>query len=60
MGPAVDSFTRYPGITLSIEEMAQSEWSAAGAGWKLDLGISFEMAQSAEVEAAPLFSETLG
>ncbi|CVG12172.1 transcriptional regulator CynR [Serratia marcescens] len=60
VGPAIDAFyRRYPGITLSIEEMAQERIEALLAQDRLDLGIAFEMAQSAEVEAAALFSETL-
>ncbi len=60
VGPTIDAFyRRYPGITLSIEEMAQERIEALLAQDRLDLGIAFEMAQSAEVEATPLFSETL-
>lgn len=60
VGPTIDAFyRRYPGITLSIEEMAQERIEALLAQDRLDLGIAFEMAQSAEVEAAALFSETL-
>ena len=60
VGPAIDAFyRRYPGITLSIEEMTQERIEALLAQDRLDLGIAFEMAQSAEVEAMPLFSETL-
>ena len=39
--------------------MAQERIEALLAQDRLDLGIAFEMAQSAEVEAAALFSETL-
>lgn len=60
VGPTIDAFyRRYPGITLSIEEMAQERIEALLAQDRLDLGIAFEMAQSAEVEASVLFSETL-
>lgn len=60
VGPTIDAFyRRYPGITLSIEEMAQERIETLLAQDRLDLGIAFEMAQSAEVEAAALFSETL-
>lgn len=60
VGPTIDAFyRRYPGITLSIEEMAQERIEALLAQDRLDLGIAFEMAQSVEVEASVLFSETL-
>ncbi len=41
-----------------MKRWRKSEWALLAQD-RLDLGIAFEMAQSAEVEAAPLFNESL-
>jgi len=59
-GPVADAFyRRYPGISLSIYEMTQDRIEAMLAQDRLDLGIAFDAAQSADIEAQALFSETL-
>jgi LysR family cyn operon transcriptional activator len=59
-GPLVEHFnTRYPGITLSVQEMTQDRIEAALAEDRLDLGIAFTEARSAEIETQALFVETL-
>jgi LysR family cyn operon transcriptional activator len=60
IGPLVERFnTRYPGITLSVQEMTQGRIEAALAEDRLDLGIAFAGARSAEIETQALFVETL-
>ncbi|MET3920126.1 transcriptional regulator CynR [Arthrobacter sp. UYEF20] len=61
IGPLVERFsTRYPGITLSVQEMTQDRIEAALAEGTLDLGIAFAEARSSEIETQALFVETLG
>jgi LysR family cyn operon transcriptional activator len=61
IGPLVERFnTRYPGITLSVQEMTQDRIEAALAEDTLDLGIAFTEARSSEIETESLFVETLG
>jgi LysR family cyn operon transcriptional activator len=61
IGPLVERFsTRYPGMTLSVQEMAQDRIEAALAEDTLDLGIAFAEARSSEIETQALFVETLG
>lgn len=61
IGPLVERFsTRYPGITLSVQEMTQDRIEAALAEDTLDLGIAFAQARSSEIETQALFVETLG
>lgn len=61
IGPLVERFsTRYPGITLSVQEMTQDRIEAALAEDTLDLGIAFAEARSSEIETQALFVETLG
>lgn len=60
VGPVIDAFyRRYPGITLSIHEMTQDRIEALLAEDRLDLGIAFGQAQSVDIEATDLFSESL-
>ncbi|TFD21347.1 transcriptional regulator CynR [Cryobacterium sp. TMS1-13-1] len=61
IGPLVERFgTRYPGITLSLQEMTQDRIEVALAEDTLDLGIAFAEVRSSEIEAQALFVETLG
>ena len=61
IGPLVERFrTRYPGITLSLQEMTQDRIEVALAEDALDLGIAFAEVRSSEIEAQALFVETLG
>ena len=61
IGPLVERFgTRYPGITLSLQEMTQDRIEAALAEDTLDLGIAFAEVRSSEIETKELFVETLG
>ncbi|MBO1500840.1 transcriptional regulator CynR [Serratia proteamaculans] len=60
VGPVIDAFyRRYPGVTLSIHEMTQDRIEALLAEDRLDLGIAFGQAQSVDIEATDLFSESL-
>lgn len=59
-GPVLSRFNqRYPGISLSIEDMTQDRLEAALAEDRLDLGVAFAGEHLAEVEAQALFTETL-
>jgi LysR family cyn operon transcriptional activator len=49
----------YPGITIDLHEITQAQIELMLADDKLDLGIGFEHARSAEIEYQPLFSESL-
>ncbi|CAI2437343.1 transcriptional regulator CynR [Serratia liquefaciens] len=60
VGPVIDAFYRqYPGVSVSIHEMTQDRIEALLAEDRLDLGIAFSQAQSADIEAEDLFSESL-
>lgn len=60
IGPLVENFhSRYPGITLSVQEMTQDRLEASLAADDLDLGIAFSDTRSTEIEAQALFVETL-
>ncbi|WP_265557153.1 transcriptional regulator CynR [Serratia grimesii] len=60
IGPVIDAFyRRYPGVSVSIHEMTQDRIEAQLAEDRLDLGIAFGQAQSADIEAEDLFSESL-
>lgn len=60
VGPVIDAFyRRYPGISLSIQEITQDKIEALLAEDRLDLGIAFGQAQSPDIEAKDLFSESL-
>lgn len=60
-GPLVERFNaRYPGITLSIQEMTQDHIEADLARDELDVGIAFADVRSVEIESLPLFVESLG
>ena len=61
IGPLVERFVnRYPGITLSLQEMNQDRIEVALAEDTLDLGIAFAEVRSSEIETRALFVETLG
>jgi LysR family cyn operon transcriptional activator len=61
IGPLVERFgTRYPAITLSLQEMTQDRIEVALAEDALDLGIAFAEVRSSEIETQALFVETLG
>ncbi|WP_426986076.1 transcriptional regulator CynR [Pseudarthrobacter sp. Y6] len=60
IGPLVQRFnSRYPGITLSIQEMTQDRIESELAEDRLDIGIAFAEPVSSPIEAQPLFPETL-
>ncbi|MGF6752922.1 transcriptional regulator CynR [Paraburkholderia sp. GAS42] len=60
IGPLIQQFNaRYPGITLSVEEMTQDRIEALLGEDALDIGIAFAGAHSVEVESQALFAETL-
>jgi len=59
-GPLVEAFHRhYPGIALTLREMPQDRMEAMLSDDQLDTGIAFDDARSADIEAQPLFEETL-
>lgn len=60
VGPVIDAFyQRHPGISLSIQELTQDRIEALLAEDRLDLGIAFGQAQSTDITAEDLFSESL-
>jgi LysR family transcriptional regulator, cyn operon transcriptional activator len=59
-GSVVSKFHQlYPGISIDLHEITQSQIELMLADDKLDLGIAFGHAQSTEIECETLFSETL-
>jgi LysR family transcriptional regulator, cyn operon transcriptional activator len=59
-GPLVEAFQRhYQGITLALKEMPQDRLEDMLSDDQLDLGIGFDEARSPDIEAQPLFVETL-
>jgi LysR family transcriptional regulator, cyn operon transcriptional activator len=59
-GPLVETFHRhYPGITLSLRESPQDQLEDMLGDDQLDLGIAFDEARSPDIQAQPLFVETL-
>lgn len=59
-GPLIEAFQRqHQGITLTLKEMPQDRLEEGLSDDQLDLGIAFDDAQSADIEAQPLFEETL-
>ncbi|GAA2424162.1 transcriptional regulator CynR [Streptomyces mauvecolor] len=61
VGPLVaELHTRHPGIALDVRELAQDRIEAALLADELDLGIAFDGPHLPGIEAAALFTETLG
>ncbi|ALB63828.1 Cyn operon transcriptional activator [Cronobacter condimenti 1330] len=60
VGPVVEAFhSRYPEITLSLQEISQEHMEELLLADELDVGIAFEHAHSPDIEAVPLLDETL-
>jgi len=60
VGPVIDAFYRqYPGVSVSIHEMTQDRIEALLAEDRLDVGIAFSQAQSVDIVAEELFTESL-
>lgn len=60
VGPIVDGFhLLHPGIRIDIRELTQDQMEAQLADDKLDIGVAFHPAFSADIESHPLFEETL-
>lgn len=60
VGPVIDDFyRRYPGVSVSIHEMTQDRIEALLAEDRLDVGIAFSQAQSVDIVAEELFTESL-
>ncbi|CAI2029598.1 transcriptional regulator CynR [Serratia liquefaciens] len=60
VGPVIDAFYRqYPGVSVSIHEMTQDRIEALLAEDRLDVGIAFSQAQSVDILAEELFTESL-
>jgi LysR family cyn operon transcriptional activator len=60
VGPLLERFNaRYPGITLTIDEMTQDRIEALLSEDSLDVGIAFAGPRSPDVESQTLFAETL-
>lgn len=61
IGPLVRSFREaYPGIRITVAETNQDRIEADLLADRLDLGIGFAGSHAAGIEAATLFTETLG
>ena len=60
IGPLIQAFhTRYPNVTLSVQEMSQEQMEKQLLDDEFGLGIAFEDVRSAEIEAHILLIETL-
>jgi len=60
VGPLVQQFReRYPGVTLSILSLAQSDIEAALGTDALDLGIGFTDVRADDIDCMPLYQERL-
>lgn len=60
VGPAIDRFHGlYPGIAVDIQEITQDQIEVQLADDRVDVGIAFDPAHSAEIISEPLFRETL-
>ncbi len=56
VGPIVDGFHEaHPGIRIDIRELTQDQMEAQLADDKLDIGVAFHPAFSADIESQPLF-----
>jgi LysR family transcriptional regulator, cyn operon transcriptional activator len=59
-GPLVKTFnSRYPGITLTIQEMSQERMETLLNDDALDVGIAFDEVRSPDIEGQTLLSESL-
>ena len=60
VAPLVDRFySAYPGVTVSVSEMALDHLEAALGEDRIDLGIGFSSVRSGEIEVRRLFDEKL-
>nr|WP_223959811.1 transcriptional regulator CynR [Burkholderia diffusa] len=60
VGPIVNGFRKlHPGIRIDIRELTQDQMEAQLIDDKLDLGVAFHPAFSADIDSQPLFEETL-
>ncbi len=51
--------TRYPGVTLTVEEITQDRIEAKLGADELDVGIAFADVRAADIDSRALFDETL-
>ncbi|MBM7128852.1 transcriptional regulator CynR [Dyella mobilis] len=59
-GPLAEAFhRRHGGVTLAMKEMPQDRLEEILSDDRLDVGIGFDEARSADIQAQPLFEETL-
>jgi LysR family transcriptional regulator, cyn operon transcriptional activator len=59
-GPLVKTFnSRYPGITLTIQEMSQERMETLLNDDALDVGVAFDEVRSLDIEGETLLSESL-
>ena len=60
LGPLIKAFhTRYPSLTLSVQEMSQEQMEKQILDDEFDVGIAFEDVQSADIDTQTLLIETL-
>lgn len=60
VGPVVEAFhSRYPKITLSVQEISQERMEELLLAGELDVGIAFAPVNSPDIESLPLLDETL-
>ena len=60
LGPLAARLRRlYPGIELCVREATLDAIELALLADEIDVGIAFDQARSVEIDARPLFSETL-
>lgn len=60
VGPLVEAFySRYPQITLNVQEISQERMEDLILAGELDVGIAFDEIHSPDIDALPLLIETL-
>lgn len=60
IGPLLAKFyTRYPNVTLQLQELSQDNIEERLVNDKLDVGIAFDEIHSADIDAQPLLTENL-
>ncbi|EHK0944076.1 TPA: transcriptional regulator CynR [Citrobacter farmeri] len=60
IGPLLAEFhTRYPNVTLQLQELSQDKIEEMLVNDELDVGIAFDQVHSADIDAQPLLTENL-
>lgn len=60
IGPLLAEYhTRYPNVTLQLQELSQDKIEEMVVNDELDVGIAFDQVHSADIDAQPLLTENL-